>query len=113
MTTDMQNGWAHEVGPHRVELIDIGEGINGDFDPTNPDDEPVLCLDHFTRDDDGKWNLIDADFKRTTLPVTAPAETRALALSNAMDIILHPERTIDDTSSRRSARRSSGPAYGM
>jgi hypothetical protein len=109
----MDDSWAHEVGPNRVELIDIGEGSNGDFDPTNPADEPLLCLDHFERGADGQWKLIDEKFSRTKLPVTATAEMRVTALTRAMARVLGTDVPSDDQSYIEVAKRSSGPSCSM
>ena len=42
----------------RVSLLYIGEGCCGDYDETNPDDEPCLRIDIETKDpcDRRRWN---------------------------------------------------------
>ncbi len=89
MATDNEHGWSLETEAYRAEFLDIGEGVKGDFDPADPDDEPMLCIDVFKRDSDGQLQLVDAAFCRTSIPVNATADIRQTALETVMGQVLH------------------------
>ena len=42
----------------KIDLNDIGEGINGDYDPEDLDDEPLLRITCYTRNGDDEWEQI-------------------------------------------------------
>jgi hypothetical protein len=42
-------------GDVMVELVDIGEGFHGEYNPLDPDDQPLLRFYIYERDLDGMW----------------------------------------------------------
>lgn len=42
-------------GKIKVEWVDLGEGVSGDYNPDDPEDEPLLRFDTYQRDETGEW----------------------------------------------------------
>ena len=68
----------------RVELVELGEGKCGDYDPDDPDDIELLRFDVsiFT---DGEWQDIDDASYCTQLPTSATPEQKQSALEWIMN----------------------------
>ncbi len=84
----------------KVRLIDEGEGVNGKFDPENPEDVPLLRFDVFTSgdldvgsghfdhaDEDGEWFREEGGGCCTQLPATMNEDEKRQALEVLMDPI--------------------------
>jgi len=80
--------WQREFneGLFRVELESIGEGYNGDFDPSDPNDVELLRFSvdqRETLDDD--WTGVENASYCTELPADIDDETAEKALTNIID----------------------------
>ena len=64
-----------EYGNYKVEFVDIGEGLNGHYNPADPDDIPLLRFDSYTLVNDN-WEPIDNGSYCTQ--VRADADDRVL-----------------------------------
>ena len=42
----------------RVDFVDIGEGLCGDYNPADPEDEPLLRFDVYKKED-GEWVAVN------------------------------------------------------
>ena len=70
----------------RVELEDIGEGYNGDYDPDDPNDTPLLRFTvsiHYV--DEDQWYQIDDASYCTRLPVSITEEQANSVLNLIMN----------------------------
>lgn len=67
----------------RVELVNIGEGLCGDYDPEDPDDINLLRFDASIKNDEGEWEEIEDASYCTRLPADGDIEL----LKNAATII--------------------------
>ena len=47
-----------ENGDYKVEFIDIGEGLDGDYNPEDPTDVPLLRFDSYVKVD-GEWEPVE------------------------------------------------------
>lgn len=77
----------------RVDLEYIGEGYNGDYDPNDPEDEPLL---RFTLIDvsDGDWNPVDdASYCTTISAYTTPIELRENVAKRILNAYLTSDRS--------------------
>lgn len=68
----------------KVEWTELGEGIDGDYNPDNPDDIELLRFD-MSRKVGDDWEAIDDASYCTQVPVSATAEQRAKGLQMIMD----------------------------
>ena len=68
----------------RVELEDIGEGYNGDYDPDDPNDTPLLRFT-VSKHEDGEWYQIDDASYCTQLPVSITEEQANSVLNFIMN----------------------------
>lgn len=60
----------------RIDLVWIGEGNDGNYDPDDPDDEPLMRFDVSHRDKKGdKWEQVDDGSYCTQLSRDLPRET--------------------------------------
>lgn len=68
----------------KVELEYIGEGYNGDYDPDDPEDQPLL---RFTvlKLVDGEWEQIDDASYCTQLPESIPNDEKMWVLTFIMN----------------------------
>jgi len=53
----------------KVVLEYIGEGYQGDYDPEDSEDEPLLRYSLYQKDDDGDWDDVDCGSYCTYLSV--------------------------------------------
>ena len=60
---------------HRVDIEWIGEGNEGDYDPTDSEDVPLLRFDVSKRNADGEWEQVQDGSYCTLLSATLPIET--------------------------------------
>jgi len=67
-----------------VEWAELGEGIDGDYNPDDPEDIELLRFD-VSRLVDGEWQPIDDASYCTQVPVSATPEQRAKGLQWIMD----------------------------
>jgi len=58
------------LGNYKAQWSDIGEGMDGDYNPDNPDDVALLRFDTYEMVD-GKWESIDDGSYCTAMPVGA------------------------------------------
>ena len=58
---------SYTLGRYTLEWVDLGEGFDGDYDPENPDDRPLLRADLYA---DGE--AIEGASYCTQAPVTTP-----------------------------------------
>ena len=69
----------------KVEWVNLNEGYNGDFDPSDPEDTNLLRFDVSYFDEDLKdWQAIDDASYCTCMP----AETPESILKRALEIIM-------------------------
>ena len=62
-------------GRVRVTLEYIGEGYEGDYDPTDPDDSPLVRFSIDERELGTEyWEAVDDSSYCTTIPITTPRE---------------------------------------
>lgn len=72
-----------ERGPVRVAWVCLGEGYNGNYDPTNPEDELLLRFDLSVKDgDSGDFETVES--RRTCFAEKASTKDKEAAL----DILL-------------------------
>jgi len=67
-----------------VEWSELGEAIDGDYNPDDPEDIELLRFD-VSRLVDGEWEAIDDASYCTQVPVSATPEQRADGLEWIMD----------------------------
>jgi hypothetical protein len=90
-----------------VEWTDLGEGIEGDYDPTDPDDEPLLRYDAYIRMEGGDkdeglefsfyrdliaWGTCDNSSFCTNVHANTPdAVLHSLAkdMANELSLVIH------------------------
>ena len=77
-------------GRHRVEFEDIGEGLSGDYDPTDPDDQPLLRFTTERRNDAGEWEEVPDGSYCTLLPTDTAHEALARAAEPILDALEQP-----------------------
>lgn len=58
---------SYTLGRYTLEWVDLGEGFDGDYDPENPDDRPLLRADLY-----GDGEALDGGSYCTQAPVTTP-----------------------------------------
>jgi hypothetical protein len=63
---------ALETPDLKVVWVDLGEGLNGDFDPTDPDDRSLLRFDVHERGAEG-WVPVESGSYCTLVPSETPA----------------------------------------
>lgn len=74
----------YERNKVRVELHSIGEGLNGDFDPTDPEDIELLRFDVY-RQEYGGWEPVDDASYCTKLPASSSSAIKFMVV----DFIYH------------------------
>ena len=67
-------------GNIKVELVDLGEGLCGDYNPEDPDDVELFRFDVSYRDEHGNWNPIPDSSYCTRLRVNIPEKLKKKAL---------------------------------
>ena len=73
-------------GNVKVEWSELGEGIDGDYNPDDPEDVELLRFD-VSRKAGDNWEAIDDASYCTQVPVSATPEQRAEGLQLIMDEI--------------------------
>lgn len=73
-------------GNVKVTLTDIGEGYNGDYDPEDPEDAPLLRFDVY-RWDGIDWEAVEDASYCTAIPVTTPRERLVELAAVIMDAV--------------------------
>lgn len=68
-----------ELADIAVEWVDLGEGWNGDYDPSDAGDAPLLRFDTY-RKVDGGWEPFDDGSYCTAMPVGTDEATLRSAL---------------------------------
>lgn len=71
---------------YRVEWVDLGEGLRGEYDPSNPDDVAMLRFDCLTLVD-GEWEHMDHASYCTLMPADADNHLLYLGLAHIMRAI--------------------------
>lgn len=72
----------------RVDWCELGEGLNGDYDPDDPDDIELLRFDVYKRID-REWEPVNDASYCTQVPVSATKEQRKWLLTYIMDEYWH------------------------
>lgn len=67
-----------------VEWTELGEGIDGDYNPDDPEDTELLRFD-VSQLVNGEWEAIDDASYCTQVPVSATPEQKAKGLQLIMD----------------------------
>ncbi len=76
-------------GNIKVEWAKLGEGIDGDYNPDDPDDVELLRFD-VSRKTKGHWEAIDDASYCTQIPVSATPEQRQSGLEWIMAEVYEP-----------------------
>lgn len=76
-------------GDVMVALEWIGEGFSGDYDPADPEDQPLLRFTVFRRED-GVWQPVDNGSYCTLLPATISGAQKQIALNVLMNEFYEP-----------------------
>lgn len=71
-------------GNIKVEWVDIGEGLCGDYNPDDPEDIPLLRFD-ISVFKDGEWEIKSDGSHCTQFPTTATNEEKATGLAILMN----------------------------
>ena len=75
-----------EDGNVKVEWMELGEGLDGDYDPENPDDVELLRFDVYVQKNKwGDWEAPPDSSYCTRVPVSSTPEERAKLLKLIMD----------------------------
>lgn len=61
-------------GDYRVEWVDLGEGLEGDFDPSESDDEHLLRFEFSQRNETGDFIPVDDASYCTAVSRSTPAD---------------------------------------
>jgi hypothetical protein len=68
----------------RVEWTDLGEGVDGDYDPTNPEDVALLRFD-ISRWNGFDWEPVDDASYCTNVPASTDTDTLMTLLQEIMN----------------------------
>ena len=77
-------------GSVKVELVELGEGFCGDYDPTDPDDMELLRFDVSRRGESGEWEEVPDASYCTLLPALMSDAKKEKALKLLMDEFYAP-----------------------
>ena len=77
-------------GRNRVEFENIGEGMSGDYDPTDLTDQALLRFYTERQNDAGEWEEVPDGSYCTLLPVDTPEEALARAAEPILDALEQP-----------------------
>lgn len=80
-------------GKIKVEWVDCGEGLSGDYDPDDPEDIALLRFD-ISRLVDSDWEPIDDASYCTMMPVDTSDEAKIESLEYLMDEIYEPASAV-------------------
>ena len=89
---------------YAIELEWIGEGIDGDYNPSNPNDIPLLRVNVQRRTNDGDWEDLNdgsycTQFSATSNSENANAIATYLLYKVEQEISAHPKRFLESLSS--------------
>ena len=73
-------------GNLKVEWVELGEGLSGDYNPDDPDDIELLRF-YVAVLKDGDWEDLDDASYCTNMPVSATPEQRRKGLKKIMDVV--------------------------
>lgn len=76
-------------GNVRVSWEELGEGLDGDYDPNDPDDVELLRFD-VSVFKDGYWEAVDDASYCTLMPISAPDILKSSGLRIIMDEVYEP-----------------------
>lgn len=62
-------------GIWKLDWIDLGEGIDGDYNPDDPDDQPYLRADLYQMSEGGEWQEVNDGSYCTLAIVNTPSDT--------------------------------------
>lgn len=76
-------------GRYRVELVHIGEGYNGDYDPEEPGDQRLIRIDAYEASDEHPdvFEPIDKGSYCTVIPITAPEDFLLYCCGKALEAL--------------------------
>ena len=83
-------------GNYKAEWVNIGEGWDGDYNPNDPDDTPLLRFDTYRKNGD-EWEPIDDGSYCTAMPVGTPDNI----LLRALELIVADLNAVVDLSPKR------------
>lgn len=83
-------------GNYKAEWVNIGEGWDGDYNPNDPDDTPLLRFDTYRKNGD-EWEPIDDGSYCTAMPVGTPDNI----LLRALQLIVADLNAVVDLSPKR------------
>ena len=78
-----KGNWAVVSGNWKVELVDIGEGLCGDYNENDPEDIPLLRFDMYSRENSkSPWEVPnDSSYcTRVSADITAKQRKQVLSL---------------------------------
>lgn len=88
-----KDGTRFTKGVVRVEWVNLGEGLDGDYDPNDPQDIPLLRFDVYRLDSASKtWDAVDDSSYCTRFPTTATTTQMQEGLMYLMDFFYEPVR---------------------
>lgn len=61
-------------GIFKLEWVDLGEGWEGDYNPADPNDTPLLRADLYMKGENGEWESPDDSSYCTLAPVYTSTE---------------------------------------
>jgi hypothetical protein len=77
-------------GRVRVEWVDLGEGLDGDYDPDDPNDVALLRFDVSWKNLQGEWEAADDASYCTDVPTATPLPVQQRLLEILMDEVYEP-----------------------
>jgi hypothetical protein len=103
-TTIEPGGFRAIRGDVMIEFVNLGEGRDGDYQPSDPEDINLLRFD-VSRREDGEWVGVEGASYCTQVAASTPAAERGRLLSMLMDEFYQP--VTDRVSIKRAAERLS------
>lgn len=77
-------------GNNRVDFEHIGEGLDGDHNPHDPNDLPLIRFTTYRQTDHGVWEEVPDGSYCTLLPTNTPTEALARAAEPILDALEQP-----------------------
>ena len=78
--------WCATKGNVRVVFVNLGEGYSGDYNPNDPDDEPLLRFDVYAQFGD-TWASIDDGSYCTCFSARADSELQKKAVEKILNAV--------------------------
>lgn len=78
------------LGKVKVEWVELGEGLYGDYDPDDPYDIELLRFDVSVMGEDGEWKEVPDASYCTRFPASASDKMKAIGLELLMDELYEP-----------------------